>query len=230
MSLYLCVDCGGSKTSAVICDVAGEIKGRALGGPSNFAYLGIEAFTDAVRVAVVGELPAREAEVVRVLPERSLVTPVGWQPEHDRQYRVVLSRVPLPATTVAVGGPGQHVPTARALLAAMATAGPHGGPSPHLRPVDPAAHERPQRDVPAEHSQWFLLSMLDGAAVTTSDGSGVTFRKRDREMFWAMLRESMRLHAEVAKAWPALRRRYQDAMGELVSRTAWRERVFDRFR
>lgn len=99
-----------------------------------------------------------------------------------------------------------------------------------LRPVDPAAHERPQRDVPAEHSQWFLLSMLDGAAVTTSDGSGVTFRKRDREMFWAMLRESMRLHAEVAKAWPALRRRYQDAMGELVSRTAWRERVFDRFR
>ncbi|MEV5689684.1 caspase family protein [Micromonospora globbae] len=94
---------------------------------------------DAVRVAVVGELPAREAEVVRVLPERSLVTPVGWQPEHDRQYRVVLSRVPLPATTVAVGGPGQHVPTARALLAAMATAGPHGGPSPHLRPVDPAA-------------------------------------------------------------------------------------------
>ncbi|MFC5141773.1 glycosyltransferase [Actinomycetospora rhizophila] len=99
-----------------------------------------------------------------------------------------------------------------------------------LRPVDPAAHERPQRDVPAEHSQWFLLSMLDGAAVTTSDGSGVTFRKRDREMFWAMLRESVRLHAEVGKAWPALRRRYRDSMGELVSRTAWREQVFDRFR
>ncbi|GJE91464.1 hypothetical protein PsYK624_076140 [Phanerochaete sordida] len=52
MSLYLCVDCGGSKTSAVICDAAGEIKGRALGGPSNFAYLGIKAFTEAVKVAV----------------------------------------------------------------------------------------------------------------------------------------------------------------------------------
>ncbi|MDD7934628.1 glycosyltransferase [Actinomycetospora straminea] len=99
-----------------------------------------------------------------------------------------------------------------------------------LRPVDPAAHERPQRDVPAEHSQWFMLAMLDGAAVTTSDGSGVTFRKRDREMFWSMLRESVRLHAEVGKAWPALRRRYREAMGELVSREAWREQVFDRFR
>ncbi|MEJ2863370.1 glycosyltransferase [Actinomycetospora flava] len=99
-----------------------------------------------------------------------------------------------------------------------------------LRPVDPTAHERPQRDVPAEHGQWFLLSVLDGAAVTTSDGSGVTFRKRDREMFWAMLRESVRLHGEIAKAWPALRRRYQEDMPELISRQAWREQVFDRFR
>jgi len=99
-----------------------------------------------------------------------------------------------------------------------------------LRPVDRNAHERPQREVPAEHSQWFLLSQLDGAAVTTSDGSGVTFRKRDREMFWSMLRESVALHTEVAKAWPAARARYQEAMGELVSRKAWREQVFDRFR
>jgi galactofuranosylgalactofuranosylrhamnosyl-N-acetylglucosaminyl-diphospho-decaprenol beta-1,5/1,6-galactofuranosyltransferase len=99
-----------------------------------------------------------------------------------------------------------------------------------LRRVDPQAHERPQRDVPAEHGQWFTLATLDGAAVTTSDGSGVTFRKRDREMFWSMLRESVALHTEIAKAWPTARRRYQEAMGELVSRKAWREQVFDRFR
>ena len=100
----------------------------------------------------------------------------------------------------------------------------------------PAAPRRPRRPRaapargPAEHSQWFMLSRLDGAAVTTSDGSGVTFRKRDREMFWSMLRESVALHAEIAKAWPSARARYQEAMGELVSRKAWREQVFDRFR
>jgi galactofuranosylgalactofuranosylrhamnosyl-N-acetylglucosaminyl-diphospho-decaprenol beta-1,5/1,6-galactofuranosyltransferase len=99
-----------------------------------------------------------------------------------------------------------------------------------LRPVDPQARVRPQRNVPAEHGVWFLLSRLDGATVSTSDGTGVTFRKRDREMFWSMLKESLALHAEIAKSWPGARRRYQDAMGELVSRTAWREQVFDRFR
>ncbi|KAF8633294.1 hypothetical protein AX17_004469 [Amanita inopinata Kibby_2008] len=52
MSLYLCVDCGGSKTSAVICDSYGKIVGRAWGGPSNFAYLTLDAFISAVNDAV----------------------------------------------------------------------------------------------------------------------------------------------------------------------------------
>ncbi|KAJ3484030.1 hypothetical protein NLI96_g5902 [Meripilus lineatus] len=56
MALYLCVDCGGSKTSAVICDSTGEVKGRALGGPSNFAYIGLEAFRREVAAAVSNAL------------------------------------------------------------------------------------------------------------------------------------------------------------------------------
>lgn len=52
MSLHLCVDCGGSKTSAVICNASGTIVGRALSGPSNFAYLGLDAFIIAVRDTV----------------------------------------------------------------------------------------------------------------------------------------------------------------------------------
>lgn len=56
MSLYLCVDCGGSKTSAVICSPSGAILGRALSGGSNFAYLGVEAFTREVNLAVSNAL------------------------------------------------------------------------------------------------------------------------------------------------------------------------------
>lgn len=37
---YLCADCGGTKTSIVICDSKGEEVSRANGGPSNLSYLG----------------------------------------------------------------------------------------------------------------------------------------------------------------------------------------------
>ncbi|KAF9039466.1 hypothetical protein BDZ89DRAFT_1060913 [Hymenopellis radicata] len=56
MSLYLCCDCGGSKTSAVICDASGQVVGRGFSGPSNFAYLTLEAFIAAVRIAVSNAL------------------------------------------------------------------------------------------------------------------------------------------------------------------------------
>ncbi|KIY50288.1 hypothetical protein FISHEDRAFT_64931 [Fistulina hepatica ATCC 64428] len=52
MSLYLCVDCGGSKTCAVVTDVSGHVVARALGGPSNYAYLTLSAFTAAIKQAV----------------------------------------------------------------------------------------------------------------------------------------------------------------------------------
>ncbi|KAF4598119.1 N-acetyl-D-glucosamine kinase [Pleurotus pulmonarius] len=52
MALYLCVDCGGSKTAAAIANESGEIIGRAFGGPSNFAYLGVDAFSSSVATAV----------------------------------------------------------------------------------------------------------------------------------------------------------------------------------
>lgn len=56
MSFFLCVDCGGSKTSAVITNHDGEIVGRALGGPSNFSYMSATDFQDAVRTAVSNAL------------------------------------------------------------------------------------------------------------------------------------------------------------------------------
>ncbi|KAG6825859.1 hypothetical protein H0H92_002096 [Tricholoma furcatifolium] len=58
MSLFLCVDCGGSKTSAVISNPDGTILGRALGGPSNFAYLSLHQFILAVTEAVSDALKA----------------------------------------------------------------------------------------------------------------------------------------------------------------------------
>ena len=42
--LYLAIDCGGTKTAAVLCTPEGTIFASALGGGSNFSYLGLDAF------------------------------------------------------------------------------------------------------------------------------------------------------------------------------------------
>jgi N-acetylglucosamine kinase-like BadF-type ATPase len=85
MSLYLCVDCGGSKTSAVICNASGTVSGRAFGGPSNFAYLGLDLFITAVREAVSDALkmclspaPASNSVADIALPPTTPTFAAAW--------------------------------------------------------------------------------------------------------------------------------------------------------
>ncbi len=98
----------------------------------------------------------------------------------------------------------------------------------NLRPVDPAHQVVPQRNLPSRQAQWFVLSRLDSATVSTPDGRGVTFRRRDPALFRSMMATSVRQLREVGKAWPELRRRYRAALPELTSREAWRREVFSK--
>lgn len=93
----------------------------------------------------------------------------------------------------------------------------------NLRSPDPAHHVVPQRNVPSRQAQWFVLSQLDSATVSTPDGRGVTFRRRDPQLFRSMLRQAAAQHRAVAKAWPSLRSRYREALPELTSREAWKQ-------
>jgi N-acetylglucosamine kinase-like BadF-type ATPase len=52
MSLYLCVDCGGTKTAAAISDASGTVVGRGSAGPSNITYLTVNQFISAIADAV----------------------------------------------------------------------------------------------------------------------------------------------------------------------------------
>lgn len=56
MSLFLCCDCGGSKTAVAIADASGNIVGHGVGGPSNFAYQGLSNFVATVKAAVESAL------------------------------------------------------------------------------------------------------------------------------------------------------------------------------
>lgn len=95
----------------------------------------------------------------------------------------------------------------------------------NLRPAHEEHHERPQLNVPTLDARWFLLSQVDGVTVTTADGRGVVYRKRDPRQAYGLLREALRLRKELAERLPEMRQRYRAAHAELTGTAAW-EKVF----
>lgn len=95
-----------------------------------------------------------------------------------------------------------------------------------LKAEDKQHHEVPQANLAPINARWFSLSRLDGATVTTADGRGVVYRKRDREKAKQLLTESRRLQKEVAERFHEMQVKYQAKHKELTSRAAWGE-IFD---
>jgi galactofuranosylgalactofuranosylrhamnosyl-N-acetylglucosaminyl-diphospho-decaprenol beta-1,5/1,6-galactofuranosyltransferase len=108
-----------------------------------------------------------------------------------------------PTTPVTIG---------RTLVAALAH---------NLRKPKAEATERPQLNISAQDARWFLLSRLDSATVGTADGRGVTFRRREPDTFWRMLRHSVRVHWTLYREFPRLRAEYREHLGELTSPESW---------
>ncbi|WP_306744265.1 glycosyltransferase [Saccharothrix yanglingensis] len=96
----------------------------------------------------------------------------------------------------------------------------------NLRPPQPATGDRPQLNVPALDARWFLLGNLDSATVSTADGTGVAFYKRDPEQFRTLMARAVRNYRRLGREWPRLRRLYRDALPELTSAERWRK-VFE---
>ena len=72
-------------------------------------------------------------------------------------------------------------------------------------------------------AHWWRLPTFDSALVNSADGSGKNIYTRDRRRFRSMLLDSVRLHRQLRRQWPALSRRYRAAMGELTSVEAWQK-------
>ncbi|KAF5326153.1 hypothetical protein D9611_000308 [Ephemerocybe angulata] len=76
--LYLCVDCGGTKTSAAISDIHGTIIGRGAGGPSNITYLTVDVFIASVRSAVLSALKEASSECGALPPTGESPFAAAW--------------------------------------------------------------------------------------------------------------------------------------------------------
>jgi N-acetylglucosamine kinase-like BadF-type ATPase len=69
MDLYLAIDCGGTKTAAVLCTLDGTTVASTFGGGSNFTYLGLDAFLKCVgKVTSAALMVALRSPVIITLP------------------------------------------------------------------------------------------------------------------------------------------------------------------
>ncbi len=150
----------------------------------------------------LGEVRARCAEFTdgQVVDSQELPLPAGGRLEAARMLKPPTNPVTIGAT----------------LLKRLAH---------QLRPVDAGAQRRPQLALARQDARWFVLSALDGVTVSTADGRGVTYRKRDPQVFRTMLARSVALHRELAREFPRLRARYRNAASQLTDRSSWK-RVF----
>jgi galactofuranosylgalactofuranosylrhamnosyl-N-acetylglucosaminyl-diphospho-decaprenol beta-1,5/1,6-galactofuranosyltransferase len=90
-------------------------------------------------------------------------------------------------------------------------------------PVPTAAREHPEREVAAADAGWWTLSRLDSALVSTTDGTGLSWHRRDRRLSLSAAADAVRVHQRLLREWPSLARRYRAALPELVGQDAWRK-------
>jgi galactofuranosylgalactofuranosylrhamnosyl-N-acetylglucosaminyl-diphospho-decaprenol beta-1,5/1,6-galactofuranosyltransferase len=91
----------------------------------------------------------------------------------------------------------------------------------NLTKADPEHHRRPQLNIPTQDARWFKLCTLDGATVTTADGRGVVYRKRDRAKMFGLLWQSLRRQRKLASRFDEMRRVYREALPVLSSKQKW---------
>jgi galactofuranosylgalactofuranosylrhamnosyl-N-acetylglucosaminyl-diphospho-decaprenol beta-1,5/1,6-galactofuranosyltransferase len=94
-----------------------------------------------------------------------------------------------------------------------------------VRPVDAMAEEHPQAAVAHMDARWWMLSQFDSALVSSADGTGMAWYRRDRKRFTELVRRTVALHQRLAREWPALAAQYRAALDEVASPQAWERTI-----
>jgi galactofuranosylgalactofuranosylrhamnosyl-N-acetylglucosaminyl-diphospho-decaprenol beta-1,5/1,6-galactofuranosyltransferase len=72
-------------------------------------------------------------------------------------------------------------------------------------------------------AKWRMLSQFDSAVVSTADGSGAAWYKRDRKRFNDIMRRSALAHEQLAQRWSELAELYRSAAPDFTDPKAWQQ-------
>ncbi|APT95988.1 glycosyl transferase [Corynebacterium stationis] len=134
---------------------------------------------------------------------------------------IVDSADQLPAPTGAPGVPTQNIGGRLAKIKKIPWA--VKGLKHLLSKEDPRHHEAPQLNLTPDEARWFTLSRVDSATVSTAGGTGVAFRKRDRDLARDLVEQTRELLSDIEDNFDEMRTEYRKALPELTSRESWRK-------
>jgi len=93
----------------------------------------------------------------------------------------------------------------------------------HFRVLPGQAKDNPQGALVHAEQTWWRLAQFDSVLVSTADGSGAAWLRRDPERFRSILWRSTLLHARLVREWDRLARTYREAVPEQAGPDAWAE-------
>jgi galactofuranosylgalactofuranosylrhamnosyl-N-acetylglucosaminyl-diphospho-decaprenol beta-1,5/1,6-galactofuranosyltransferase len=92
-----------------------------------------------------------------------------------------------------------------------------------FRAPRPGAAQRPQLALPQQDASWWVLARLDSALVSSAEGTGAAWLRRDRQQFRTLGLRSLVLHRRLRKSWSKLAADYRAAAADFNSPERWRQ-------
>jgi galactofuranosylgalactofuranosylrhamnosyl-N-acetylglucosaminyl-diphospho-decaprenol beta-1,5/1,6-galactofuranosyltransferase len=90
-----------------------------------------------------------------------------------------------------------------------------------LLPIRSLAERYPEARLAAMDAKWWMIAQFDSVVVSMPDGTSASWYQRDRDEFGDLLRRTVEVHQRLHREWPALARRYREALPDLVSPEQW---------
>ena len=88
-------------------------------------------------------------------------------------------------------------------------------------PIRTLAQRFPEASLAAMDAKWWMIAQFDSVVVSMPDGTSASWHQRDRAEFQDLLRRTIDIHQRLHREWPALARRYRQALPDIVSTDQW---------
>lgn len=88
-------------------------------------------------------------------------------------------------------------------------------------PTRELSTRHPEARLAAMEAKWWMIAQFDSVVVSMPDGTMASWYQRDKDEFNSLLKRTVEIHQRLYREWPALARRYRQALPDIVSPEQW---------